>query len=76
MGGLAAFLAAALASHPLDGQRIALDGALPCVRLLNVTGLIGCATPGRAVVAPLAVVTDAAQLAVLIAFQAFKIVIS
>ena len=55
--------AALLATNPLDGQRVLLFGAFPCVRLLNATGIIGCATPSRAAIAPLAVATDAPALA-------------
>ena len=53
-------------THPLDGQRVLLRGALPCVRLLNRTGRIGCATPSRAVIAPLIVATDARELSALL----------
>ena len=63
----AALAAALLASvHPLDGQRVLLRAALPCTRLLNATGHVGCATPGRATIAPLAVVHDAQSLAALL----------
>lgn len=41
-------------SHgPLAGQQVSLRGADPCVRLLNASGSIGCATPANGALAPL-----------------------
>ena len=53
-------------THPLDGQRVMLNGALPCVRLLNATGRVGCATPARAAIAPLTLANDAEDLSSLL----------
>ena len=62
-----ALLAIGLGSvHPLDGQRILLSAALPCTRLLNATGRVGCATRSSASIAPLYVVTEYPALSALL----------
>ena len=46
----------------LDLQMVALDHAAACVRLLNLTGSVGCATPTAGVTVPLAVILSAVDL--------------
>ena len=48
--------------RPLEGQHLKLKDAAPCVRLLNSTGTIGCATPSRGVLAPLHVLKSEVDL--------------
>jgi len=56
----------AAARSPLDGQRIELRHVDPCVRLLNATGTIGCATRSSGSLAPLHVLRSDADLAALL----------
>ena len=56
----------ATARSPLDGQRIELRHVDPCVRLLNATGTIGCATRSSGSLAPLHVLRSDADLAALL----------
>ena len=46
----------------LDLQTVALDRAAACVRLLNLTGSVGCATPSAGVTVPLAAILSAVDL--------------
>ena len=46
----------------LDLQTVALDHAAACVRLLNLTGSVGCATPTAGVTVPLAAILSAVDL--------------
>ena len=41
----------------LDLQTVSLERAAPCVRLLNLNGTVGCATPSAGVTVPLASAT-------------------
>ena len=54
------------AREPLAGQRVTLKHIAPCVRLLNNSGTIGCATPSRGILAPLHVATSEAELTSLV----------
>ena len=49
----------ACAADTFAAQRVDLSAADPCVRLLNATSTIGCATPRNGVIAPLHTVLDA-----------------
>jgi len=46
----------------VDLQTVALDHAAVCVRLLNLTGSVGCATPTAGVTVPLAAILSAVDL--------------
>ena len=46
----------------VDLQTVALDHAAACVRLLNLTGSVGCATPTAGVTVPLAAILSAVDL--------------
>ena len=48
----------ASAAHPLVGQSIVLQSAHPCVRILNATGAVGCATAAGGALAPLHILHD------------------
>lgn len=52
---------------PLEGQRVKLSAAKPCVRLLNATTTIGCATPSRGVLAQLQVLRTPEEIASFVA---------
>ena len=61
------FVAVAAGVDPLATQRVTFNRAAPCVRLLNASGPIGCATTSRGILATLHVLRDAHALAVLLA---------
>ena len=63
---LLALVATVAAKSPLAGQRILFRSAEPCVRLLNNTGSVGCATPMRGVIERLHVLRDGIALAALL----------
>ena len=51
-----------LVSAEMDLQTVALDRAATCVRLLNLTGSVGCATPSAGVTVPLAAILSVVDL--------------
>ena len=61
-------LASAAAEYPspLEGQKIVLSTSDPCVRLLNATGTVGCATPSRGVLSTLHLLQSPAALSELL----------
>ena len=63
---LAAFDVVMLAKSPLDGQKIVFSNAYPCVRLLNHSGTIGCATRSSGMLAPLFVLHVDSELRTLL----------
>jgi nicastrin len=60
-------MVAATRSGPLAGQQIDLMSARPCVRLLNATGTIGCATRSSGTIARVLRVACDAELTALLA---------
>lgn len=48
-------------------QKVELLAADPCVRLLNMTAIVGCSTPSRGALAPLRVLRTEAELTALLA---------